>query len=260
MSEKLTISELREICQGGKKRKIEEYYYFCRFFSRKISIYLTKLFLMLNVSANTITIMSFFVMVLALILLLFNGKMFLVASGLLLILVTILDCNDGEVSRFRKKTSNFGGFMDSMMADYFYGFFFIFLGFSIFKNSELLITPDFLSFLNLIPLEVYLLLGGLISVFKLLDRISSLKIRNIKRLNDIPSDSVHKGEFSLFKLFYIIEINVFTFAGMMYHLFFLSALVGIIHIYILFYFSGFTFLFLSRSWVHYKLAYKLDIN
>jgi phosphatidylglycerophosphate synthase len=253
----LSICNLRKICQGGEKLVMEKDYYFCRYFSRNISIYLTKFFLYFNISANFVTLLSFFSMLGGFIFLLIPGKTNLILSSLLLIFATILDCNDGEISRFTKTSSKLGGFMDSMMADYFYGFFFGILGYSIYINQDLLSNSIIFNFVSI---EFFILLGFLISVFKLLERISSLKISKIKNQLNSETNVFNLSEFSLKRILFIIEMNFFSFAGMMYHLFLFSVIFNIFHLYLLVYFTFYLFSFFYRSYVHYMYLFNLENN
>ena len=80
-------------------------------FLRKISIYFTKLFLSVGMTANQVTILSIFTGIAAATSLAF-GRWLSAFGALLLLLSIIFDGCDGEVARYRKSSSLTGTFLD----------------------------------------------------------------------------------------------------------------------------------------------------
>lgn len=101
------ISRLREICQSPD---VLARYDPNRY--RKVSIYFTKFFLLLNLSANNITVLSLFVGLFSSLLFATGNPFFLIFGALLLHFFMILDCCDGEVARYTKQSSESGVFLD----------------------------------------------------------------------------------------------------------------------------------------------------
>ena len=118
-----SIKELRIICQ--KSRESEFYYsgWVDRNLYRRVSIYFTKLFLKIGISANQATIMSFFILVIAGVFFLLGKPWHWIIGALLIYLFDILDRVDGEIARYNKSASVRGGYLDG--ATYFLGWPFV---------------------------------------------------------------------------------------------------------------------------------------
>ena len=107
-----SIDELRRICLEGKYGESRRQPWASKHINRRISVYFTRLFLALGVSANQATVLSVVAAIGA-------GGFFTQAApvywfaGLLLLhLSVIFDCVDGEIARYRKTTSPSGAYLD----------------------------------------------------------------------------------------------------------------------------------------------------
>jgi phosphatidylglycerophosphate synthase len=139
-----SIKELREICQGY--RNTEEWY--VRLVLRPISIYLTKFFILIGVSANQITYLSIPIGIVGCLLYSMGGYFYSVAAILTFHLFIILDCCDGEVARYRKTTgSALGLFLDVLGHDLTYSIFFMCMGIGLFRlhNNYIFLVMGFSS-------------------------------------------------------------------------------------------------------------------
>ena len=118
-----SIKELRIICQ--KSRESEFYYsgWVDRNLYRKVSIYFTKLFLKVGISANQTTIMSFFILVIAGVFFALGKPWHWIIGALLVYLFDVLDRVDGEIARYNKSASTRGGYLDGIT--YFLGWLFV---------------------------------------------------------------------------------------------------------------------------------------
>jgi len=108
-----TISELRGICQ---KRKTQYYTspWVSVYVHRAISIYFTRLFLVLGVSANQATLTGFIFGIAGSTLLIFSQPVYWIIATFLLYLYVVIDHSDGEVARYRKSPSPFGRYFDDV--------------------------------------------------------------------------------------------------------------------------------------------------
>lgn len=79
---------------------------------RKISIYLSYLFVKLNLSPNLISTIWLFILLTAAYLFSINEN---IIGGLLLLLHFVIDCCDGEVARVTKRTSNSGSMYEQLI-------------------------------------------------------------------------------------------------------------------------------------------------
>src|SRR5213594_229791 len=83
-----------------------------RYFNRKVSTLLTRLFLRIGLSPNAITVLSLFIGLMAAGLFALGGYMAGVIGSLLFQLSAIVDCCDGEVARLTNRQSRFGQQLD----------------------------------------------------------------------------------------------------------------------------------------------------
>ena len=87
-------------------------HWFNRFFSRYISIYITWLFLKLGVSANTATFLMIPTALIGVVLCVPNAFWLNILGCSLVIMAELLDCVDGELARWTKKSSIKGLYLD----------------------------------------------------------------------------------------------------------------------------------------------------
>lgn len=92
----LKIKKLRKITQGHLKTFWPD---------RLISIYFTKLFLHLKISANAATLIDLILGVIGLIIMSIGGKFCIFLGSVFMILFIIFDCVDGEIARYNKTVS-----------------------------------------------------------------------------------------------------------------------------------------------------------
>jgi len=122
-----SVKELKKICQN---RRIPWY---GRTFKRKISIYLTYLFLHTPITANQVTLLFVIIGLMGALLLATGSRGYLIMGAFLLFLHTILDSVDGEVARYRKTVSSTGIFLELMGHNIVYPSVFICLSFGAYQ-------------------------------------------------------------------------------------------------------------------------------
>ena len=106
-----SIKNLRKICQPPEKLKGLSIMYL-----RRISIYFTKLFLILGMSANQVTVIGLFVYLLAFVLFCFGPPIWIIGT-LLMIFWYIMDFSDGEVARYEGTSSLKGKWLDDRIGE-----------------------------------------------------------------------------------------------------------------------------------------------
>ncbi len=107
-----SIKELRKICQETRDDLLYQRNWFDRNFTRRISMYLTKPFLMMGLSANQVTAISLLVGLAAGVLMVFPDPVLWLIGIPLFYLYFVLDCVDGEIARYRKTSSLVGSYLD----------------------------------------------------------------------------------------------------------------------------------------------------
>lgn len=101
-----SIKELREICQTTRESEIYQMNWFDKKVSRRISIYLTKLFLKLGLSANQVTFIDFLMVVAAGVFFAFADPLYWLFGIFFFFLYLVIDCSDGEVARYNIAKGN----------------------------------------------------------------------------------------------------------------------------------------------------------
>jgi len=104
------VSEIRKIIAKPQVNFQSPWY--ARKVTRKISVYVTWLFLHTNISANQVTLLQNLTGFLGFLLLCCPGRFAALLGMLLIQLGYVLDCVDGEIARYRKTPSVNGIFMD----------------------------------------------------------------------------------------------------------------------------------------------------
>ena len=222
-----SIKELRRICQEPKGK---EPWYITNV-RRRASIYITKLFLKLGITANQTTFISIVIGVVGVILFAFGNYWYTLSAVFLLHISSILDCTDGEIARYRGP-SPVGAFFDSLFHDIMYGLTFVGISFGVYQNY-----PNILVFA----------LGFSASVFKMLHRLTSVKKGYyVKKLEDTPykpkKESGEPVRSPLIKflsspvikkpVFYVYSLNAF---GQTLPLLLIAAIFDLMPILLLFY-------------------------
>jgi len=101
----------------------------------KISYFITPFFLYFKFSANTVTLINFFLSILSILILLFFPSYF-IYSILIFILYRILDFVDGSIARFTSSGTFFGKFIDGLSDIFFQSLFVLSLSFYYFNKNQ----------------------------------------------------------------------------------------------------------------------------
>ena len=197
-----STKELRAICQSSAQNPARESKIGRS--SRFFSIYFTRLFLYTGLTSHNITVLS--------VLIFFIGMSFFILPtflahivGLVFVYLSIIiDCCDGEVARFRKKSGVLGSiYTEPVSHDIQYGLMLLPVGIGVF-----LVTNN----------PVYIILGAVAGIAKLLYR--GLEIRFWMLVHDRKSDediAEMKAQYDkkavLVRLVYWINKNLFSSTG-----------------------------------------------
>lgn len=142
-----SIKELRKICQN----KGHEDHIMLRPY-RVFTIYITKIFLVLELKPNFVTILSFLIGIM-------GGYLFLsghfLSGSIFFLLFYIFDFIDGEIARYLKSCSRLGAWLDITCGHLLYPYFFFTLGLGIFLQTGIF---------------YYAILGSIAAIAKLIER------------------------------------------------------------------------------------------
>lgn len=165
-----SIKQLRKICQEERNKEYEKMGWLVNWLItgalRKASIYFTKLFLKIGISANQVTLLSFLVGIIAGVFLTFANPRFWIVGGLLYCLHFLFDTCDGEIARYTKSSTTVGAFFDDMNVAIIWPYIVACMSFGVYSATGTVIPLAFgflaiicLSSYNLSPLMAYRLLG-----------------------------------------------------------------------------------------------------
>ena len=111
-----SIGELRRICQETKEpTNLRQFSWFGTRVTRRISIYFTKLFLEIGISANQASLLGLLVLIIAGAFFVFSDARWWFIGLLLLYLSFVVDCVDGEIARYNKSASSTGTYLDGII-------------------------------------------------------------------------------------------------------------------------------------------------
>ena len=113
--ENITIDNIRSTFPE-EKRTVERNNLFGHFVLRRISYYLTWLFIRLGISANEVTGISILIGCFGCILLAFGSYSGMIVGALILNIWALLEFVDGNVARATNSSSNYGAFIDALNA------------------------------------------------------------------------------------------------------------------------------------------------
>lgn len=111
-----TIKEMRDLCQqkemNSKGKMVWRDHWFNTLFTRWFSIYITWLFVRLNITANAVTFLMIIFGLAGVPLLIPHILWLNIIGAIVLMFAVVLDCVDGEVARWNKKSSLRGYYLD----------------------------------------------------------------------------------------------------------------------------------------------------
>ncbi|MFC2002746.1 CDP-alcohol phosphatidyltransferase family protein [Chloroflexota bacterium] len=128
-----SIKELREKCQAKGHGRF--YIDWTDYLPRVFSIYFTRCFISLRMSANQVTLVSLVVGILVAVLIGLGEPLLMLIAGILLYLFLILDCSDGEVARYYSMQSYTGFYLDRMVTAVIYPAVLFATGINVFQET-----------------------------------------------------------------------------------------------------------------------------
>jgi len=213
-----SIKELRQICQNKKKKEV---LYFR--IIRKFSVYFTKIFLLMGFSANTVSFLAVFLGFISIFLFASGNYWSVILGALILQFANTLDCCDGEIARYTKKTGIKGCFAEAAFHFSIQPLLFAFLAYGVFRNTG----------------EIYILLLGFSAAFcvilqEIIMMMLPLVYVHFKRIGDRSFFKIYKKEVintknSKVNLYTIIH-RIYDFVGFVYRYSTISSLILIVAI------------------------------
>ncbi|MFC2078688.1 CDP-alcohol phosphatidyltransferase family protein [Candidatus Bipolaricaulota bacterium] len=231
----MRIKDIRDAYSSGKKEedKGDLWLYYV---VRRISFYPTWLFLRLGISANQATYISIVIGVIGCGLLAFGDYNVRVVGALLANSWIILDCVDGNISRFKKTSSHYGELIDAISGYLMNGYLFLSVGI----GACIHIEPSFglvsqFFHINLNE-SILIILGAWASLAIILPRLIYQKFMNTfpeaRNAGIKPGAKHSKGAYHLG---YRVIHNVTSFSGFLTPLLLFASIFELLSVFTLFY-------------------------
>ncbi len=232
-----SIKKLREICQ--KPVRLNTLYQ--KHVARKLSIYITWLFIKLKITGNQASLLMIIVGIIGSSLFIFGSYWYYLTAVLTLQFWFILDHVDGELARYWKKTSAKGIFIDKLNHHLIHPLIFLCLGIGMYKqfnNALMLILGSFTAY--------SLLLQDLINM----DKKDSIGDKKIKK--DVKSENKQNTQKFLFQK---VSLIIYKVPGIM-NIITIAAILNILKYIFIFY--AFTFPIMILLKILYNLSLSED--
>lgn len=156
----MTYYSLKTIIDSLPKKKNSKSSLWVKILVRRISFFVTWIFINLGFSPWLVSVLSVFVALAGSIFISLNSDIYRLIGVLLIQFWLVLDCVDGNIARVLKKSSVFGEFIDALSGYYVTGFVFIAVGIAAFYTDSYISCP-----------YIYIIMGGVTSIAGLLSRI-----------------------------------------------------------------------------------------
>ena len=192
------IQELRKICQLPR-REVDTWH--GRHVCRPFSIYITRVAILLGISANTVTLIFFIIGLLACFFFMLGTGLGFLVGALTLQFWYLMDMVDGEVARYRKETSATGSYFDKMGHYAVNASIFFSLGFGIYRDIDVLhsIVIGFIAGISTVLISASEDLKHMCALTKAVYTGKDIKFNRLQKTEEIMlrKESVLKRLFSL---------------------------------------------------------------
>ena len=184
---KVTPSQIRSTYDTRKQTIDREFHYWAYIAIRPLSFYVTVPFIRLGLSATAVTLLGALILFLGLLAIAISSNSFgLLVAGVVLVNIWYLfDFVDGNIARYNKEASKFGGFLDSLIGHFYHTLLPVCVGFALLNYEH-----------GFMDLHEYALYIGLGMAFLTASRsaISSKSKLEINDFGEPPADN--QGNYS----------------------------------------------------------------
>jgi len=149
--------------------------FWAKLFIRRLSFYVTYIFINLGFSANSVSLLSVIVAIAGCVSLSVNSHPYRILGVFLINFWLVLDCVDGNIARCRKQSSLMGEFFDAVSGYTISAFSLLVTGIAAYNTS---------SFMSGIYNEWFIVAGALGSISNILSRLVYQKFTNSRLLED----------------------------------------------------------------------------
>ena len=192
------IQELRKICQLPR-REVDTWH--GRHVCRPFSIYITRVAILLGISANTVTLIFFIIGLLACFFFMLGTGLGFLVGALTLQFWYLMDMVDGEVARYRKETSATGSYFDKMAHYAVNPSIFFSLGYGIYRDIDVphSIVIGFIAGISIVLISASEDLKHMCALSKAVKSGKNIRLNRLQKKEEVirGKESVLKRLFSL---------------------------------------------------------------
>jgi len=205
---------------------------------RKISFYITWIFLKFGFSANQTTYIAIIVGLTGCGFIIYADYKIKIIGTLLINFWIVLDCVDGNIARYKKESSEYGEFIDSLGGYLMNALLFLSVGIGAFNCPEF--SSKFISRLFVFNINgnILIILGAWSSITNILSRLIFQKYMNTFRTVESteikPRSNANSSKSVYHKMYFIIH-NVVSFSGFLTPILFLATIFRLLNIFVIFY-------------------------
>jgi phosphatidylglycerophosphate synthase len=135
-----SVDELKKICLKYKYDEVHKQTWASRHLKRPVSIRITRLALILGLSANQATVISLLFGIGSGICFIWPKPQIWLLGLLFIYLAQVFDCVDGEIARYRKQASSEGRYLDVMVTYFMYPFLIACMSFGLYRILQSLLV------------------------------------------------------------------------------------------------------------------------
>ena len=208
---------------------------------RKISFYITWIFLKFGFSANQTTYIAIIVGLTGCGFIIYTDYKIKIIGTLLINFWIVLDCVDGNIARYKKESSEYGEFIDSLGGYLMNALLFLSVGIGAFncpEQSFRFICQLFIFNILNINESILIILGAWSSITNILSRLIFQKYMNIfrtmKSTEIKPRSNANLSKSVYHKMYFIIH-NIVSFSGFLTPILFLATIFRLLNIFVIFY-------------------------
>jgi len=222
-SQSFTVDDIRAGYSEKKRKEDREIRLWIYLIIRRISFYLSWVFLKLHISANQTTYLSITVGFIGCVFLSIGSHNSTIVGAILMNCWLLLDCVDGNIARCQKSSSDYGQFIDTLGGYVVSTLLFMSVGIGAFRGKDYIINWD---------KYIFMILGFWGSLSYILTKLISLKYKEL--LSHTSTIRIQQSN-KMYKIIFMTLRNVYGVSGFFMPLLLLSAILNSLDLLIFFY-------------------------
>jgi len=196
MSNRITIKAIERSYPKEKAESDRRYLFWVSFLIRKISFYVTYIFLKFKINAYQASIVSLVAGLISCYFLAFGDYIWKIFGVFLLHLYSVGDCVDGNIARFNKTVSKLGSFIDTLSGYIIFNLVLLGISFGVYFYPESSVLLNY----TRLNIKIFPIIGSWVALSYNLTRLISKEYKIIVKLNN-EKIAISKKEWFLRQFF-----------------------------------------------------------